>query len=37
VADVGDDHDLVGLVYLGWPTGEAAAPPRPDPVITFLE
>lgn len=36
VAGVGDDHDLVALVYLGWPTGEAVAPPRPDPQITFL-
>lgn len=31
------DHDLVALVYLGWPTGESPAPPRPDPQVTWFE
>lgn len=35
-AGVDDDHDLVALVYLGWPRGLAATPPRPVPEITWL-
>jgi nitroreductase len=27
------DTQLVGVVYLGWPAGEAARPVRPDPVV----
>lgn len=34
-ADV-DDDDLVALVYLGWPTGQVAVPPRPDPKVRWL-
>ncbi|MGI8755790.1 MAG: nitroreductase family protein [Acidimicrobiales bacterium] len=33
---VGDDHNLVALVYLGWPTGEVAVPERPAPDVTRL-
>jgi len=33
VAGVGPAHDLVALVYLGWPTGVVAVPPRPDPLV----
>lgn len=36
-AHVDDDHDLVALVYLGWPTGSVAAPERPAPDITWLD
>jgi nitroreductase len=36
VAGVGDDHDLVALVYLGWPIGEVAVPARPEPPVTRL-
>ena len=36
-AGVDPDHDLVALVYLGWPTGQVVAPPRPEPEITWLE
>lgn len=36
-AHVDDDHDLVALVYLGWPTGTVAAPERPAPAISWLE
>ena len=36
VAGVDGGHDLVALVYLGWPTGSVAAPPRPAPRITRL-
>lgn len=36
VAGVGADHDLVALVYLGWPTGTVVAPPRPAPQVTRL-
>ncbi len=36
VAGLGDDHDLGALVYLGWPTGPAAAPPRPAAEVTRL-
>jgi len=36
-AHLGDDHDLVALVYLGWPTGTAVAPERPEPQITWLD
>ena len=36
VCGVGDDHDLVALVYLGWPTGSVAVPARPGPVVTHL-
>lgn len=35
-ANVGDDHDLVALVYLGWPTGAVAVPERPRPAVTHL-
>jgi nitroreductase len=35
-AGLDPDHDLVGLVYLGWPTGSVAAPPRPEPEVTWL-
>lgn len=35
-AEVDDDHDLVALIYLGWPTGAVAVPARPDPVVTRL-
>lgn len=28
---------MVGLIYLGWPTGEVAPPQRPDPDVTFLD
>ena len=30
-AHLDDDHDLVALVYLGWPTGTAPAPNAPPP------
>jgi nitroreductase len=36
VAGVGDDHQLVALVYLGWPTGEVPAPPRPLPQVAWV-
>lgn len=36
VAGVDDDHDLVALVYLGWPTGSVPAPLRPAPRVTRL-
>lgn len=36
-ARVGHDHDLVALVYLGWPTGAATAPVRPEPDVTWLD
>jgi len=36
VAGVGPEHDLVALVYLGWPTGSVAVPPRPAPVVDRL-
>lgn len=36
VAGVGPHHDLVALVYLGWPTGAVAVPPRPEPVVDRL-
>jgi nitroreductase len=35
-AGVDEDHDLVALVYLGWPTATAPAPPRPDPRIGWI-
>lgn len=36
-AHLHEDHDLVALVYLGWPTGPAAAPVRPEPQVTWLD
>jgi nitroreductase len=36
-ARLDDDHDLVALVYLGWPTGTSPPPPRPEPQITWLD
>jgi len=36
-AHLDDDHDLVALVYLGWPTGTAPAPERPAPTVTWLD
>lgn len=36
VAGVDDGHDLVGLVYLGWPTGTVVAPDRPAAAVTRL-
>ena len=35
-AGVDHDHDLVALVYLGWPTGTSAAPERPPAQVTWL-
>lgn len=35
-AGVDDDHDLVALVYLGWPTAGAPVPERPAPVVRWL-
>jgi nitroreductase len=37
VAGLDPDHELVALVYLGWPTGATAAPARPAPQITWLD
>ncbi|MFP4511465.1 MAG: nitroreductase [Acidimicrobiales bacterium] len=28
---------MVGLIYLGWPTGDVEPPQRPDPDVTFLD
>jgi nitroreductase len=36
-AHLDEDHDLVALVYLGWPTGTAAVPGRPEPEVTWLD
>ncbi|HWJ62046.1 MAG TPA: nitroreductase [Acidimicrobiales bacterium] len=36
-AHLDDEHDLVALVYLGWPTGTAAVPERPEPEVTWLD
>lgn len=36
-AHLDDDHDLVALVYLGWPTGTPAVPQRPEPEVTWLD
>lgn len=36
VAGLDDGHDLVALVYLGWPTGTVPAPERPAPRVTHL-
>jgi nitroreductase len=37
VAGLDVDHDLVALVYLGWPIGATAPPPRPAPSATWLD
>ena len=36
-AHLDDDHDLVALVYLGWPIGTASPPERPEPQVTWLD
>ncbi len=36
VAGLDDRHDLVALVYLGWPTATVPAPERPAPPVTHL-
>jgi nitroreductase len=36
VAGLDDQHDLVALVYLGWPTATVAPPERPVPAVTRL-
>jgi nitroreductase len=36
VAGVDGDHDLVALVYLGWPVGDVARPERPAPEVRWL-
>lgn len=36
-AHLDEDHDLVALVYLGWPTGTAAVPQRPQPEVTWID
>jgi nitroreductase len=36
-AGVDEDHDLVALVYLGWPVGTVAPPERPEPEISWLD
>jgi nitroreductase len=36
-ARLDDEHDLVALVYLGWPTGSVAVPERPAPEVTWLD
>ena len=35
-AGVDEDHDLVALVYLGWPRGEASTPLRPAAEVDWL-
>lgn len=35
-AGLDEDHDLVALVYLGWPTGAAPVPVRPPAQITWI-
>lgn len=35
-AHVDDDHELVALVYLGWPVGSMPAPARPPAVVTRI-
>jgi nitroreductase len=35
-AGLDEDHDLVALVYLGWPTGTTAPPPRPPAQVRWL-
>jgi nitroreductase len=37
VAGLDPDHELVALVYLGWPTGITATPARPAPQVTWLD
>ena len=36
-AGVDEDHDLVALVYLGWPTGSVPVPERPAPVVRWID
>ena len=36
VADVDDQHDLIALIYLGWPIGTVPPPERPAPQVTWL-
>ena len=36
-AHLDEDHDLVALVYLGWPIGTASVPERPEPQVTWLD
>lgn len=36
VAGLDEGHDLVALVYLGWPTGSVPPPERPIPEVTHL-
>jgi nitroreductase len=36
-AGLDPDHDLVGLVYLGWPTGTVAAPARPPAQVRWID
>lgn len=36
-AKLDPDHDLVALVYLGWPIGSTPAPPRPTPQVTWFD
>lgn len=36
VAGLDDGHDLLALVYLGWPTGAVPPPERPVPPVTHL-
>ncbi len=33
---VADDHDLVALVYLGWPSGTVATPVRPPAEVRWI-
>ncbi|MEO6627888.1 MAG: nitroreductase [Aquihabitans sp.] len=35
-AGVDQTHELVALVYLGWPAGEVPSPVRPGPEVTWL-
>lgn len=37
VAGLDEGHDLVALVYLGWPTGSVPPPERPTPAVTYLD
>ena len=31
-----DDTEVIGLVYLGWPTGTVETPVRPTPDVRWL-
>jgi hypothetical protein len=37
LAGLSPEDDLIALLYLGWPTGDAPVVPRPEPAVVHVD